>query len=153
MSWATLVGAGTLVADDQLVRQRRHYGVHWEMPSGYYEPGESLEETAAREVMEEAAVAVEVGPLLCTMVWERESDRRRNVLAYFLADVAGEAEPRPQLEEDIDQAAFLDLAKLEDLHPLHRPIIDRWLAGQRDFHLCVDVLVRPDGAQDYRFRP
>ena len=50
-----------------------------------YEPGESFEQTTAREVLEKTAIAVEVGELVCTMVWEREHDMRRNVLAYFLA--------------------------------------------------------------------
>jgi hypothetical protein len=36
--WQTLTGAGGLVvADDRLllIRQRRHFGIHWELPSGY----------------------------------------------------------------------------------------------------------------------
>jgi ADP-ribose pyrophosphatase YjhB (NUDIX family) len=83
-----LTGVGGLVVCDDLllmIRQRRPYGVHWEFPSGYYEPGESLEEATAREVLEETAIAVEVGEFVCTMVWEREHDRRRNVLAFFVA--------------------------------------------------------------------
>jgi hypothetical protein len=32
-----------------MVLQRRPYGVHWEAPSGYHEPGESLEAAAALE--------------------------------------------------------------------------------------------------------
>jgi 8-oxo-dGTP pyrophosphatase MutT (NUDIX family) len=58
--------------------------VHWEFPSGYYEPGESFEETAEREVLEETGVAVEIEELLCTMTWERTHDHRRNLLAFFL---------------------------------------------------------------------
>lgn len=49
--WATFLGVGTLVHHDQkllMIRQRRPYGVHWELPSGYYEPGESLEQAAVR---------------------------------------------------------------------------------------------------------
>jgi cysteine synthase A len=56
VSWTTLTGAGGIVVHDGrllLVRQRRAYGVHWEFPSGYYEPGESFEETTAREVLED----------------------------------------------------------------------------------------------------
>jgi ADP-ribose pyrophosphatase YjhB (NUDIX family) len=154
VSWTTLVGVGALIARGDLVllvRQRRAYGVHWEVPSGYYEAGESLEEAAAREVLEETAMHVAVGPLVCTLVWEREHDRRRNVLAFFSAEPQGGGEPRPQLEEDIDAAAFLDPATLTDLHPLDEPVLRRWSAGERGFHLHVTVIVRADGTQDYRF--
>ena len=87
--WTTLTGAGALVVDDRrmlLVQQRRPYGVHWEFPSGYYESGESFDQTAAREVLEETAVPVEIRDLLCTMVWERTNDRRQAVLDRWAAD-------------------------------------------------------------------
>lgn len=140
-----------------LVRQRRQYGVHWEFPSGYYDAGESFEQAAAREVREEANVEVEVGELVCTMVWEREQDRRRNLLAYFSAVPRDpEATPAPQVEEDIDAAAYLDPSsapEAHDIHPMHRAILDRWWPGRANgFHLHVDVLVLEDGRQDYVFR-
>lgn len=160
MSWTTLTGAGGLVMRDGrilMVRQRRQYGVFWEFPSGYYEPGESFEETTAREVLEETAIPVEVGELVCTMVWQREHDRRRNLLAYFLARPSSPAaEPRPQTEEDIDAAAFVDPGELgtAEIHPLHQAILERWWGtGATGFHLHADVLVLPDGTQSYVFGP
>jgi 8-oxo-dGTP pyrophosphatase MutT (NUDIX family) len=48
MTWTTLSGAGGIVVRDGrllMIRQRRPYGVHWEFPSGHYEPGESFEQT------------------------------------------------------------------------------------------------------------
>lgn len=74
MSWTTLTGAGGIVEKDGeilMVRQRRPYGVHWELASGYYEPGETYEECAAREVLEETGVGVNVCDLVCTILWER----------------------------------------------------------------------------------
>jgi hypothetical protein len=93
-----------------------------------------------------------MGPLLCTVVWEREHDRRRNVLAFFRGQAAEGSAPRPQTEEDIDEAAFLDPWTLPDLHPLEAPVLRRWAAGEAGFHVYADVLVRPDGTQAYRFR-
>jgi 8-oxo-dGTP diphosphatase len=154
--WTTFVGVGALVTLDGrvlMVRQRRAYGVHWELPGGYYEPGESLEGTAAREVLEETAVHAAIGPLLCTLVWEREHDRRRNVLAFFRGEAEAGSAPRPQTEEDIEAAAFVDPWTVPDLHPLEVPLLRRWAAGETAFHLRTDVLVRPDGTQAYRMRP
>lgn len=159
-AWTTLTGAGALVVDDDrmlLVKQRRPYGVHWEFPSGYYEPGESFEQAAAREVLEETSVPVEISDLLCTMVWERTTDRRRNVLAFFLAvPLESDVKPEPQVEEDIQDAAFLDPRALApgELHPLNHAVLDHWADdGGRPFHLHVDVSVNPDGMQSYAVRP
>jgi ADP-ribose pyrophosphatase YjhB (NUDIX family) len=158
VSWTTLVGAGALVERDGrllMVRQRRSYGTYWEFPSGYYEPGESLEQAAAREVLEETAVAVEFDELVCTMVWEREHDCRRNLLAFFLAGpIDPAAQPRPQTEEDIEDAAFVDPRELgAGIHPLNQAVLDGWLDKRASgFHLHADVSVHAGGTQSYVFR-
>lgn len=155
-TWTTLSGSGGLVLNDGrllMVRQRRPYGVHWEFPSGYYEANESFEEAAAREVLEETSVAVEIAELVCTMVWEREHDRRRNLLAYYLATPLDPAAvPRAQVEEDIDDAAYVDPNALTEIHPLHQAILDRWWATRdAGFHIHADVSVHPDGSQSFAF--
>jgi ADP-ribose pyrophosphatase YjhB (NUDIX family) len=158
VTWTTLVGAGALVAHDGrllMIHQRRPYGTHWEVPSGYYESGESLEDAARREVLEETGVVVEIGPLVATMVWEREADARRNVLTWFVGAATGDPEPTPQLDEDIDAAAFVDPTSMADeIHPLVRAIVNRWWPT-RDvgFHVHATVVVRADGTQDYVFDP
>jgi ADP-ribose pyrophosphatase YjhB (NUDIX family) len=158
VSWTTLTGASAIVVHDGrllMIRQRRPYGVHWEFPSGYYEAGESLEQTAAREAHEETGVAVEVEELVCTMAWEREHDRRRNVLAFFLATpVDPSASPRAQSEEDIDEALYADPAELmAEIHPLDKVILEGWWESRvTGFHIQADVTVHEDGTQSYAFR-
>lgn len=153
-----MAGAGALVVHDGrllMVRQRRPYGVHWEIPSGYYEPGESFEEAAAREVLEETAIAVEVRELVCTMMWQREHDRRRNVLAFFNAiPLDPTVVPRAQTEEEIEDARYLDPVELHDeIHPLERPVLERWWDTRvGGFHVHADVTVQPDGTQAYAIR-
>lgn len=159
MTWTTLVGVSPLVVNDRrllMILQRRPYGTHWEAPSGYYEAGESLEEAAAREAREETGVEIDVGVFVCTFVWEREADRRRNVLVYFEGNAcdAG-AEPRPQTEEDIEAAAYVDPYALEgaELHPICSAILDRWwVARDMGFHIVADAIPQPDGTQRYVFR-
>jgi ADP-ribose pyrophosphatase YjhB (NUDIX family) len=125
-----MAGAGALVVHDTrllMIRQRRPYGVHWELPSGYYEPGESFEEAAAREVLEETAIAVEIEALVCTMMWQRAHDNRRNLLAFFVAaPLDPKAVPQAQAEEAIDDARYVDpLALLAEIHPLYQPLLER----------------------------
>jgi 8-oxo-dGTP pyrophosphatase MutT (NUDIX family) len=139
-----------------MIKQRRPYGTHGELPSGYYEPGESFEQAAAREVREETGIDVEVGELVCTLVWEREHDRRRNVVAFFRATPVDPGQvPRPQLDEDIEDAAYLDLSDIPDgdIHPLELAILDRWPeTGSTGFHVRAVVSVHADGTQSYAFR-
>jgi 8-oxo-dGTP pyrophosphatase MutT (NUDIX family) len=155
--WRTLIAAAGLVELDGrvlMVRQRRASGTFWEIPSGYHEPGESLEQTTAREVLEETGVEIEVGPLVCTLVWERESDRRRNLIACFAAEpVEADPEPLPQEDEGISEAAFVDPTTLEGIHPLEQPLLDRWWRDRETaFHIHADVVDGPDGSPEYRFR-
>ena len=156
--WRTLIAtAGLVVLDERLlmIRQRRTSGTFWEVPSGYHEPGESLEDTTVREVLEETGIEVEVGPLVCTIVWERESDQRRNVIACFRAEpLDPDPEPRPQEEEGISEAVFVDPTTLDGVHPLEQPLIDRWWRdGETSFSIHADVIANEDGTHDYRFRP
>jgi ADP-ribose pyrophosphatase YjhB (NUDIX family) len=153
------VGVSPLVVRDGellMVLQRRPYGVHWEAPSGYYEAGESLEEGAAREAREETGIEVEVGRFICTFVWERQVDRRRNVLVYFEGTPRDPgAQPRPQTEEDIEAAAYVDPYNLEGaaLHPICVAILERWWTKRETgFHIVAEAVPQPDGGQRYEFR-
>ncbi len=46
-----------------LVEFQDENGLHYNLPGGGVEPGETVREAACREVMEEAAIEVDVGPL------------------------------------------------------------------------------------------
>lgn len=131
--WQTLVGAGALVVCDDrilMVLHKRGGKYRWELPSGFTKPGESLEQAAIREVLEETAVTVCVGRFLCTVVMDVPDDNYRGINAYFCATSVGQETPRfiGSDDEPIIDAAYIDLTKMKgrEIHPVDRKILARW---------------------------
>ncbi|OCA83126.1 NUDIX hydrolase [Bacillus sp. FJAT-27225] len=66
MTYHIRVRAGALILENEsilLVEFKDEKGLHYNLPSGGVEPGESIIEAVRREAEEEASVDVEVGPL------------------------------------------------------------------------------------------
>lgn len=133
MAWRTLVAASALVTDADrvlLIRQQRGTVSSLELPGGYLDAGESLEEAAAREAKEEAGIDVVVGRLAFTIMWHRSSDERSNFIAVFEALPAGtEWLLTPQDDEGIESAEFVPREQIEvaDLHPMYQEALRHWL--------------------------
>jgi len=129
--WESHAGAGALIVRDGrvlMVLRERSGKVRWELPSGLLEEGESLEEAAARETLEETSLRVEVGCLLCTVVMDVPEENYRSINAYFYASASGRSIPHPgSLDEPIQRAEFVDTAQLRpsDIHPVDRRILSR----------------------------
>jgi 8-oxo-dGTP diphosphatase len=93
------IGAAAIIVDDHgsvlLVKQT--YGrLNWELPGGAAEAGESPEETAVREVREEAGLDVAV---LHLTGYYHDTDTDFLHFAFLCEDRAGHAVPRPDLAE------------------------------------------------------
>src|SRR5215469_1021926 len=94
--WQSCAGAGTLVVrDDRLlmVLRERSGVVRWELPSGLLEAGESFEQAAIRETLEETGIHVEIGDLVCTIMMVLPSEAYRAINLYFLATTQNDREP------------------------------------------------------------
>ena len=64
--WRSLPGAGVLVVKDGrvlMVRHERSGRYRWELPSGLVDAGETFEQAAERETLEETGVAVAITTL------------------------------------------------------------------------------------------
>ncbi len=68
------VTAGIIERDGKVLIARRRPGKHmggkWEFPGGKIEPGETPEQSLARELREELAVEAAIGGFLCQALWE-----------------------------------------------------------------------------------
>ena len=85
----------------------------WIFPVGTVDPGETLEQAAARECMEESGYTVRTGPLLKALDLASKNGRRR--FSFFTAQVMGEVDeyetdrrrrwvPLAQLVETVSEA-------------------------------------------------
>jgi 8-oxo-dGTP diphosphatase len=71
----------------------------WSLPKGKLDPGESFEEAARREVLEETGVSVELGEEL-TSVRYRDNKGRPKLVRYWVmtADDPGSFEPNDEVD-------------------------------------------------------
>ncbi len=93
------------------------YG-HWDLPKGKVELGESKEEGAIREVMEECGVLEpEITGVLPTTYhyYELDGEPILKRSFWFAMKLSKDTPLKPQLEEDISQVIWCDAAKVEDL--------------------------------------
>lgn len=122
--------AGCLAENDRgeylmiLVRGR------WSLPKGHVDPGEEVEQTAARETREEAGIESEIVRPLCNTLhaynvygqWELKCTH------WFLSHADGDQTPVPQTEEDIEKAEWLSVNdimwNLKDSYPTIRLVFD-----------------------------
>jgi 8-oxo-dGTP diphosphatase len=79
----------------------------WSVPGGKHEPGETLAQAVAREVLEETGLVVEVGALACVV--ERIGDDVHYVILDYRAHVIG---GELRASSDAAAAKFVTLEEL-----------------------------------------
>jgi 8-oxo-dGTP pyrophosphatase MutT (NUDIX family) len=103
----------------------------WTFPKGKLDVGETDEQAAVREVMEESSLAVELGPELPSTTYLDKSGKHKRV-RYWAMTTADGAEPAGANE--VDEARWVDLDEARSL-----------LTYPRDVEL-VDALVTVAGS-------
>ncbi len=100
----------------------------WTFPKGKLEPGESFEDCARREVLEETGLQCRIGRFLGHTEYRDRKDRPK-IVAYWLMEAEG-GSFRPN--DEVDELRWVDLAMATDL-----------LSYERDRELLM-VLAAPD---------
>ena len=112
-----------------LVHPSGNYNRHkpWSIPKGLPDVGESLEDAARRETLEEAGV--KAGSLTGLGSIEYTKSRKR---VHAFAGTAAEGEPRCASWE-VDRAEYVPLDRARELlHPEQQPFLDRLEALLKD---------------------
>jgi 8-oxo-dGTP pyrophosphatase MutT (NUDIX family) len=99
----TILAAGGVVTLDGkvLVVRRLRYG-DWSLPKGKLEEGETFEEAALREVLEETGYACNLGEPIGSTSYE--SRGRPKEVRWFRMEPVGDAEPH---EAEIDEIRWV----------------------------------------------
>ena len=119
---------GAVVRDGQLLlvrRASRHGRGNWQLPGGFIEPDETIEQAVVREVKEEAGVVAEVEAVLgLRSRYDPESGNGIYVV-LVLSPISGE--PTADAHE-VDRAGYFTLEQIRELSPL--PPVN-WEIAQR----------------------
>ncbi|MFP5310575.1 MAG: polyphosphate kinase 1 [Actinomycetes bacterium] len=118
-----------------LVVHRPRYD-DWSLPKGKLDPGESWEQAARREVLEETGVTVELGPELSAVHYTDRRGQPKTVRWWMMTPVAGAPRHR-EADAEIDAARWVTIARARTL-----------LSYETDRRLLREALDRAGGEVD-----
>jgi ADP-ribose pyrophosphatase YjhB (NUDIX family) len=121
-----------LIRGGRALVNRAVYRTRFTVPSGYVEPGESLEQAVVREFEEETGVTVRVGRLLLTRHKVVRPDESDVYFAYALEHVAGEPTARPP-----------EIAEVREV-PIAEALAAPWISELS--RMAIRLAIRPDDA-------
>ncbi len=106
------VRGAVIDADNRVLLVRHTYAGGWHMPGGGVEARETVLAALARELEEEACVALTGPPRLHGVFFNRKVGKRDHVLVYVVRAFAVVAEKRP--DREIAEIAFFPLDALPE---------------------------------------
>lgn len=123
------LSAGGIVLNAGHILLVRNRNGHWGLPKGHWEAGELLSETAAREVLEETGLRVEVGDLAFITEF-RNLEVREHLVQFFFAarPIGGTLIPQPGEIYDVKWVPTSEVPTYIRWRPWLEPLT-HWLAG------------------------
>ena len=109
------LGVRVIVEDagNRVLLVRHSYVAGWYLPGGGVDKGETMEEAACREVLEEAGVVSATRPRLLNIFLNEEATGRDHVGLYHMSEWR-EADSFLQPNAEIEEAAFFTMEALPE---------------------------------------
>ena len=104
---------GIVVFDNNKVLLVHHNNGHWGMPKGHVEPGETEEETAIREVLEETSVDAKILPGFREVITYSPRENTMKDVVYFVGEPIS-INLKPQ-EEEVNEVRFVNVEEASNL--------------------------------------
>ncbi|WP_414473451.1 NUDIX domain-containing protein [Microvirga sp. M2] len=109
----TLGVRGMVLDGENRVFLIRHtYVPGWHLPGGGVETGETALDALARELAEEACIAIDAPPVLAGVFFNRRVSRRDHVLVYLIRHFTVVDKKQP--DREIAEAGFFPLDRLPE---------------------------------------
>jgi len=135
-----LVGSSAQIWDqtgEKILLTKRGDNGRWCLPGGQHDPGESVAETCAREVLEETGLIVEVGQLISVysspdMLLVYDDDHQYQVVSFhFAVNVIGGELGLSNETTDVGYFSLDEIHKM-DVMEHHKQRIDDALLGKNE---------------------
>lgn len=125
------------------VRERKH-GQGWYLPAGRIEAGESLEDGARREVLEETGVPVRLDGVL--RIEHTPLPELARVRVFFVASPLDDRAPKTTPDEHSLEARWVTLAELATMQLRGREVLDIFQAVADGAPVYPMSLITAEGA-------
>ncbi|MFP3123553.1 NUDIX hydrolase [Ectobacillus funiculus] len=132
----TAAGVILLDAEGRILLQHRTDTNDWGLPGGFMEIGETIEDTARREIFEETGLTV--GELKLFHIFSGDQmyykypngDQVYNVIiCYYSSDIAGEI----RLDEESKELRYFDIQSFpENIMKTSKVMLDKYLNGKTE---------------------
>jgi len=129
-----VIGIGAVVFHDNAVllvkRKNPPCANEWAIPGGHIHPGETLQQAAEREILEETGIKIKAGePVFSFDLIERDSNKNL-LFHYVIIDLAAQyIEGIPQADDDALDAAWINRSQAKTLNinvTTKRLLIDKY---------------------------
>lgn len=127
---AELRAAGGVVwrraaAGAEVLLVHRPHRLDWSIPKGRVDPGETIEQTARREVLEETGLACDLGPYLGHISYRDHKQRSKTVWYWAMEAPSGE----PVVNDEVDEFVWLGVAVAMERvdYDSDREVLDRFV--------------------------